>query len=124
MPSLYERLGGVFAIATVVDAFIDRVMDDERLNQNPAVNEAHHRVPRAGFKYLVTEQVCEAAGGPQRYTGRPMKDSHSHLRITPQEWLCFLDDLQITLNQFNVPEVEQAELFAVVESTRNDIVTS
>jgi hemoglobin len=123
MQSLYERLGGVFAIATVVDAFIDRVMDDDRLNRNPAVNEAHHRVPRAGFRYLVTEQVCEAAGGPQRYTGRPMKDSHSHLKITPQEWLFFLDDLRITLNQFNVPEVEQAELFAVVEGTRNDIVT-
>lgn len=53
-PSLYEGLGGVFAIATVIDDFIDRVMNDARLNANAAVEEAHHRVPPAGFKYLVT----------------------------------------------------------------------
>ena len=51
--TLYERLGGVYAIAAVVDDFIDRIMDDPRLNANPKVNEAHHRVSRAGFKYLV-----------------------------------------------------------------------
>src|SRR5207302_8079107 len=67
--SLYERLGGVYAIAAVVDAFVERVMADPRLNANPLVDEAHHKVPKAGFKYLVTEQVCWAAGGPQRYTG-------------------------------------------------------
>ena len=55
--TLYERLGGVYAIATVVDDFIDRLMDDPRLNANAKVQEAHHKVPRAGFKYLVTEQV-------------------------------------------------------------------
>ncbi len=92
MPSLYERLGGVYAIAAVVDDFIDRIMDDPRLNANPKVHEAHHRVSRAGFKYLVTEQVCEATGGPQRYTGKPMSDSHAHLDITEQEWQAFLDD--------------------------------
>src|SRR5687768_3533430 len=80
--SLYERLGGVYAIAAVVDDFIDRIMGDPRLNANPNVNEAHHRVSRAGFKYLVTEQVCAATGGPQRYTGKSMSDAHAHLDIT------------------------------------------
>ena len=73
--SLYERLGGVYAIAAVVDDFINRIMDDPRLNANPKVDEAHHRVSKAGFKYLVTEQVCWASGGPQTYTGRSMSDS-------------------------------------------------
>lgn len=123
-PSLYERLGGVYPIAAVVDAFIDRIMDDPRLNANPLVNEAHHRVPKAGFKYLVTEQVCAAAGGPQRYTGRSMRDSHEHLKITPGEWSAFLDDLKQTLDSFGVPAAEQAELFAIVESTRGDIVVA
>src|SRR5262249_35587600 len=50
-PNLYERLGGVYSIAAVVDDFIDRLMDDARLNANPRVDEAHHRVSRAGFKY-------------------------------------------------------------------------
>jgi len=120
--SLYERLGGVYAIAAVIDDFIDRVMDDPRLNANPNVNEAHHRVSRAGFKYLVTEQVCEATGGPQRYTGRSMYDSHAHLNITAMEWEAFLDDLKRTLDKFKVPGAEQAEIFAIVASTKKDIV--
>jgi hemoglobin len=120
--SLYERLGGVYAIAAVVDAFIDRIMDDPRLNANPKVDEAHHRVSRAGFKYLVTEQVCAAAGGPQRYTGRSMADSHAHLDITEAEWQFFLEDLRQTLESFKVPAGEQQALFAIVASTRNDIV--
>ena len=65
VPSLYERLGGVYSIATVVDNLINRVMSDPRLNVNPPVDEAHHRVPPAGFKYLVTEMVCWATGAPQ-----------------------------------------------------------
>ncbi len=122
--SLYERLGGVYAIAAVVDSFIDRIMDDPRLNANPQVNEAHHRVSPAGFKYLVTEQVCWAAGGPQKYTGRSMRDSHIHLNINSREWSALLDDLQQTFQQFGVPDREQQELFVIVESTRPEIVSS
>jgi hemoglobin len=65
-PTLYERLGGVYSIATVVEDLIDRIMVDPRLNANPLVDVAHHRVPPAGFKYLVTEMVCWAAGGPAK----------------------------------------------------------
>ena len=121
-PSLYDRLGGVYSIATVVDDLIDRVMSDARLNANPLVDEAHHRVPPAGFKYLVTELVCFAAGGPQKYSGKSMADSHAHLKITAGEWEAFLDDLQHTLDKFAVPVEEQAELKAIVDSTRADIV--
>jgi hemoglobin len=121
-PTLYERLGGVYSIATVVDDLIDRVMDDPRLNANPRVDEAHHRVSAAGFKFLVTELVCWAAGGPQQYSGRSMLDSHQHLLITATEWDAFLDDLQHTLDKFAVPPAEQAELKAIVASTRADIV--
>lgn len=120
--SLYDRLGGVYAIAVVVDDFIDRIMVDPRLNANPLVDEAHHKVPPAGFKYLVTEMVCQVTGGPQRYTGRSMADSHAHLKITAGEWEAFLDDFRETLAKFNVPAKEQAELFAIVDTTRADIV--
>jgi hemoglobin len=121
-PTLYERLGGVYSIATVVEDLIDRVMDDPRLNANPRVDEAHHRVSRAGFKYLATELVCWAAGGPQQYSGRSMRESHQHLLITATEWDAFLDDLQQSLDTFAVPPAEQAELKAIVASTRADIV--
>jgi hemoglobin len=122
MPSLYERLGGVYAIATVVDDFIDRIMDDPRLNANPKVDEAHHKVSRAGFKYLVTEQVCWAAGGPQKYTGRSMYDSHAHLDISEGEWQAFLDDLRQTFDKFEIPDAERRELLAIIDSTKKDIV--
>lgn len=121
-PSLYERLGGVYPIAAVVDDFIDRIMDDPRLNANPKVDEAHHRVSRAGFKYLVTEMVCWATGGPQKYTGRGMRESHEHLAITAGEWVAFMDDLSQTFDKFGVPAAERAELVAIVESTKGDIV--
>ncbi|MGH2376752.1 MAG: group I truncated hemoglobin [Gemmatimonadales bacterium] len=122
--TLHERLGGIYSIATVVDDFIDRIMVDPRLNANPAVDEAHHRVPPAGFKYLVTEMVCWATGGPQQYTGRPMADSHRHLHITPEQWEAFLDDFQQSLDQYQVPALEQGELRAIVQSTYGDIVVA
>jgi hemoglobin len=120
--SLYERLGGIYNIATVVDDFIDRIMVDHRLNANPRVDEAHHRVLPPGFKYLVAEQVGEATGGPQRYTGRSMEDSHRDLLITPEEWRAFIDDFNQTLDKFEVPQQERSELLAIVESTKDDIV--
>jgi hemoglobin len=121
-PTLYERLGGVYSIATVVDDFVDRVMSDPRLNANPRVDEAHHKVPPAGFKYLVTELVCFATGGPQKYSGRSMAESHQHLMITAPEWEAFLDDFRQTMDKFAVPPQERAELKAIVDSTRADIV--
>lgn len=123
-PSLYERLGGVYAIATVVDDFIDRVMSNPILNANPKVNEAHHKVTPPGFKYLVTEMVCWAAGGPQKYTGKSMRDSHVHLDITEGEWQAFMQDLRDCFAKFAIPAQEQSELIAIVESTKMDIVTA
>jgi hemoglobin len=66
--------------------------------------------------------VCWATGGPQKYTGRSMNESHQHLKITAAEWEAFLDDLQQTLDKFAVPAAEQAEIKAIVASTRADIV--
>src|SRR5687767_7587227 len=99
-------------------------MTDPRLNANPRVDEAHHRVSSAGFKFLVTEMVCWAAGGPQQYSGRSMGDSHRHLMITDEEWQAFMDDLQQTLDKFDVPAPEQQELKAIVEGTKEAIVAA
>jgi hemoglobin len=123
-PALYDRLGGIYNIATVVDDLIDRVMGDPRLNANPRVDEAHHRVSPAGFKFLVTEMLAWAAGGPQQYSGRTMGDSHRHLMITAEEWRAFMDDLQQTLDKFAVPQPEQEEVKAIIESTKEAIVVA
>ena len=106
----------------MVDHFIGRIMVEPRLSANSRVDEAHHRVSSAGFKYLATEMVCWATAGPQKYTGRTMRDSHQALMIAAGEWQAFLDDFQRTLDKLGVPQAEQAELKAIVESTRADIV--
>jgi hemoglobin len=121
-PSLYERLGGTYSIATVVDDFIERLLVNPTLNANPAIKEARVRVPKAGLKFHVTAMVCEASGGPCKYTGRAMKESHQHLNITQAEWDAMVADFRTSLNTFSVPQREQQELITIVGSTRNDIV--
>ena len=121
-PSLYDRLGGVYSIATVMDDFIDRIMVDPRLNANPRVDEAHHRVSPAGFKYLVTEMVCWATGGPQKYTGRSMKDSHQHLMILRPSGRPFSMISSKPLTSSPCPRPSSQRFKAIVASTRADIV--
>src|SRR3972149_714093 len=120
--SLYQRLGGVYNIAPVVDEFLEVLYVDDVLNANPRIKESRDRVPKAYLKYHVTSMACQASGGPEKYTGRSMKDSHRHLDITEKEWQAMRADFKKVLNKFKLPEQEQNELFAIVESTKGDIV--
>ncbi|HET9317588.1 MAG TPA: group 1 truncated hemoglobin [Vicinamibacteria bacterium] len=120
--SLYDRLGGAYAIATVVDDFIERLLVDETLNANPAIREARSRVPKAGLKFHVTTLVCQVTGGPCQYAGRDMKAAHAKLGIREAEWNAMVADFRQTLDTFKVPAAEQAELIAIVGSTKPDIV--
>jgi hemoglobin len=120
--SLYNRLGGAYPIATVVDDFIERLYVDDILNANPAIKEARDRVPKPGLKFRVTSLVCQVTGGLEKYAGRPMKEAHKDLNINEREWQAMLADFKKSLDAFKVPETEQKELFAIVESTKPDIV--
>jgi hemoglobin len=120
--SLYERLGGAYAIATVVDTFIEKLLVDDTLNANPAIREARARVPKAGLKFHVTALVCQVTGGPQTYSGRSMKEAHRHLHITEREWDAMVQDFVAVLDQYKVPKAEQSELLTIVGSTKGDIV--
>jgi hemoglobin len=120
--SLYQRLGGVYNIAPVVDEFLEVLYLDDVLNANPRIKEARDRVPKSYLKYHVTSMVCQASGGPEKYTGRGMKESHQHLNITENEWQAMLADFKKVLDKFKVPEQEQKELIVIVESTKKDIV--
>ena len=122
--SLYERLGGAYSIATVVDDFIERLLVNATLNANPAISEARRRVPKAGLKFHVTTLVCEVSGGPCKYTGRTMKESHEKLNISQPEWDAMVVDFRATLDKYKVPPREQQELITIVGSTKNDIVRS
>jgi len=120
--SLYDRLGGVYPIAAVVDEFINRLLVNDVLNANPAIAAARARVPAAGLKFQVSTLVCQATGGPCTYTGRTMKQSHAHLNISDREWREMVRVFQEVLGHFKVPAAEQQELVAIVESTKADIV--
>src|SRR5215216_5427646 len=77
-PSLYDRLGGIFAIAAVVDRFSDAIITNPKLNLNPALkarneNEAEVRLP--GLKFGRTQWVAALAGGPYEYTGLPLEEA-------------------------------------------------
>lgn len=121
--SLYDRLGGTYAIATVVDDFIERLLVNETLNANPAIDQARTHVPKAGLKFHVTAMICQATGGKEVYAGRSMLEAHAHLNISETEWQAMAADFKATLDAFGVPEKEQAELFAIVGTTKGDIVT-
>lgn len=123
-PSLYERLGGAYKIAALIDDFIDRITGDPRLNENPHLKAANQRGSAAGFKYLVTELTCWATGGPQTYSGRSMADSHRHLQITEAEWDYFVDDFRKTLDKYEVPQQEQQELLVLLQHSKAEVVVS
>jgi len=121
-PSLYQRLGGSFKIAILMDDFVDRILSDPRFDANPALKEASTNVSRAGLKYLITELTCWATGGPQTYTGRDMGESHRHLKITEREWALFMDDFRQSLERCKVRKPEQQELTALLERWKEAIV--
>jgi len=96
--SLYDRLGGIDAITAVVGSFRDRVAGDDRINLKFA------RTDLARLTKMLIDQVCEATGGPCRYTGRSMKEAHASMGVTNGEFDALVEDLVATLNQFNIPE--------------------
>ena len=81
-------------------------------------------MPKAGLKFHVTALVCEVSGGPCKYSGRTMKNSHQQLNTTQAEWDAMVVDFKATLNKFKVPQRELQELITIVDSTKNDIVRS
>ena len=116
MGSLYERLGGIKAITAVVENFRDRVAGDNRINQKFAKTDLGR------LREMLIDQVCEAAGGPCRYTGRSMKDAHAGMKVTSGEFDALVADLVATLNHFKVGKTEQDEILAVLGPLKTDIV--
>ncbi|MBI5716603.1 MAG: group 1 truncated hemoglobin [Burkholderiales bacterium] len=120
---LYERLGGLKGITVVVDDFIDRLLVNKTLNQNAAINAGRKSSPAPYLKFQVSQLVCGVTGGPCKYTGLAMKESHAHLNISEKEWGVMAGEFKKSLDKFKVPAAEQKELFEIVGKTKADIVT-
>jgi hemoglobin len=117
--TLYERLGGYDAIAAVANNLLPRLMDDEQLGrfwENRGEDGLNCE------KQLLIDYLCANAGGPLLYTGRDNKTSHKGMGITQNDWERFMAYLGKTLDHFKVPEPEQVDVLAFIESTRTDIV--
>ena len=114
--SLYERLGGQAAIEAVVGDFAGRVLADNRINKKFARTNAPRLVKN------LTDFVCMATGGPCKYTGLSMKQSHKNMKTTQGEFNALVGDLVATLDKFNVPAAEKNELLGALGPLAPQIV--
>ena len=131
--SLYERLGGVFAIAAVVDHFSDAIVKNPIVGQeskNPQLREWHTknlgRLP--GLKFMRTLWVCNASGGPFQFTAtKPgstplgLEEAHRDLKISPAEFDEVAAELGRTLDFFKVPEREKGEVLAAFAAHKDEV---
>jgi hemoglobin len=131
--SLYERLGGVFAIAAVIDHFSDAVVKNSIAGQgsdNPALREWHTqklaRLP--GLKFMRTLWVCDVSGGPFEYVGtKPgnepvgLEEAHRDLGITPEEFDAVAGELGRSLDFFEVPVREKEEVLAAFAAHKGEV---
>lgn len=118
-PSLYQRLGGREGIALVVDDFVANMVADARVNarfkgmQPPAVFK---------LKSNLSDQICDATGGPCAYLGRDMKATHKGMKISEGEWNATVENLVKALDKRKVGETEKKELINALGPMKQDIV--
>jgi hemoglobin len=131
--SLYDRLGGAFAIAAVIDHFSDAVVRNPIVGQqsdNPYLREWHTnnlgRLP--GLKFMRTLWVCTISGGPQDYaathpgvTPLGLEEAHRELRISPDEFDEVAAELGRSLDHFGVPERERGEVLAAFAAHKDEV---
>jgi hemoglobin len=131
--SLYERLGGVFAIAAVVDHFSDAVIANPKVgrgSENPQLDQWSTRQATRlpGLKFMRTLWVCNVAGGPFQYVGTHpgstpigLEEAHRDLRITPAEFDEVAAELARSLDAFNVPAREKGEVLAAFAAHKDEV---
>ena len=121
MKSLYDRLGGKTAIVAVVDDFVANCAADKRINSFFAATAADPK-RLAAFKGNLVDQICEAAGGPCKYTGKDMKTAHAGMGITGPQFDALVEDLVTSLDKFKVGAEEKKALLGVLGPMKTDIV--
>jgi hemoglobin len=116
--SLYDRLGGQAAVSAVVDEFAGIVLKDERINKKFARSDANRLVTN------LKAFVCSATGGPCKYEGKSMPESHKNMGVTEGEFNALVEDLVKALDKFNVPAAEKNELLGALGPLKGQIVES
>ena len=117
--TLYERLGGYAAIAAVANDLLPRLRTDPQLGRFWA-HRGEDGVTRE--KQLLIDFLCATTGGPMYYRGRDMVLTHRGMRISDSDWTVFLGHAAATLAKFQVPEAEQRDVVAFVQSLKKEII--
>ena len=125
--SLYERLGGAYAIAAVVDRFSDQLLKNPLIvNANPQLKEWHtdkYKARLPGLKFNRTLWVCAVSGGPYEYTAKGLHDAHIDLRISPEVFDEVAAELDSALDYFKVPKREKEEVLAAFSAQKPDVIS-
>ena len=119
--TLYDRLGGKAAITAVVDEFVGRIAADKRINAFFAAT-ASDPARLAAFKGKLVDQICEASGGPCKYTGKDMKTAHKGMGITEADFNAVVEDLVGALDKFKVAPEDKQALLGVLGPMKSQIV--
>jgi len=125
-PSLYDRLGGIFAISAVVNRFSDEIITNPKLNINPALkewNETEAAVRLPGLKFMRTLWIASLAGGPFEYTGLPLEDAHKEFHLTADEFSEVGAEIVRALDYYKVPEKEKQEFVDAYMKSMSEVVS-
>jgi hemoglobin len=114
--SLYDRLGGKGAITAVVETFVGNVGGDTRINGFFGSTDL------TKLKMHLVNQICEASGGPCKYTGRTMKQTHAGMGVHDAAFGALVEDLVASLDYHKVGKIEKDELLGVLGPMKSDIV--
>ena len=114
--SLFARLGGKDAITAVVDDMVANVVADKRINKFFA------KADPAKLKGHLVNQICEATGGPCKYEGRSMKETHKGMGVSDADFTALVEDLVKALDKHKVPDKEKTELLTALAGMKGDIV--
>lgn len=123
--SLYDRLGGEEAITAVVAKFVARAAGNPKVNFTRKGTDKEWEASPENVEKLqkhLVDLIGMVTGGPQKYTGRSMKEAHAGMKITEAEFNALAGDLIATLDEFKVPEKEKNELVGIVAGTAGDII--
>jgi hemoglobin len=123
-PSLYDRLGGVYPIAAVVDYFSDQLVERETIHSNLQIRDwntgkANQRLQ--GLKFLRTLWVCAISGGPFQYTGKPLDEAHFQFRLSSEDFDEVAAILAESLDHFNVPAREKEEVLGAFAAHKSQV---
>ena len=119
--SLYERLGGKNAIAAVVDEFVAHVAADKRINGFFAKTASDPEKLKT-FKMHLVNQICEASGGPCKYSGKDMKTAHMGMGISGADFNALVEDLVWALDKLKVGKMEKDQLLGALGPMKGEIV--